>query len=316
MGAPTRSPRLVPLLGLLLLAGCGGDPAEAERKAERALARLAAGEAAEAERLAREAVAEASGSAKAAEALGRVLVAAGRPGEAVAPLKRAVDLGDLPARRGALAEALMLSGKLDPAADALEAALAQAPQDPVLVRLGVLLYPRVGRQDEGLALAQTALALEPGHPPTLVRVALAWLKAGRRDEARTLLRTLDPAGLEDVQDLGLAGTCFYELEEAPRAIAALERAAARAPGNPELQFNLGSVYLQGEQFAKAKDAFERALAADPADAKAMGQVAFCLSRMGRMESARAMLAKARQADPADPVLAALELEFQAGGGEP
>lgn len=304
---------LLPIV-FLAVVGCGRDREAGEKLALRAGLRLGEGEVAEAVRLANQAVEAAPGSAAVQEMAGRVALADRRPRDAVEGFRRAVHLEDSPARRALLAGAYLAAGRVDDASDTLDDALAQESYDAGILRQAAYVFSMAGRVQEALQHADNVKNLDPGNPATMVRVASAYLRGGRKDEAGALLRSLDPAILEDTEDLVILGTVLYELGDATRAAASFQRAAEKLPGTPDILYNLGTARILAEDFRGAKEAFEGVLEILPGDAKARGQRAYCLYRMGRKESARRALDEALKADPRDPVLQMLALEIRAGGG--
>ena len=69
----------------------------------------------------------------------------------------------------------------------------------------------------------------------------------------------------------------------------LRRAAALAPENATLRFDLGFILLERFRFAEAADAFEAVLAIDPSQQDARLALARCWNRLGRHEHALTLL---------------------------
>jgi tetratricopeptide (TPR) repeat protein len=97
----------------------------------------------------------------------------------------------------------------------------------------------------------------------LVSLGRSYLKAGQAKEALLALRrarALDPTSPLADRWLGAAA---QQCEEDEEAIAAYERALARAPDDLEVTVNLAELYLNRLVIQRAAILLERALALDP-----------------------------------------------------
>lgn len=297
-------------MAALIAAGCGMSREEAEGLARRAELRREEGQLEEAYKLSQEAVSAAPSSPLVQEEAGRSALAAGLHAKAIEHLKRSVHLGDSPRRRGFLARALLVAGKVDAAADALDDALAQDAYDLDLRREAVYVYAMTGRQAEALRIGEDLLRQDRGNPATSARVAHVLVRAGRKEEARVLLRAVDPADVDQLQDLVILGSSLYEIQEAERAVAAFQQAHERVPEDPGILYNLGNAQVLAKDLRAAKVSFGKALEVRPDDAQSRGQLAYCLLHTGRRETAEKEIARALELDPSDPTLRMLAAEIR------
>lgn len=126
-----------------------------------------------------------------------------------------------------------------------------------------------GAHDEARRLADAGLACDPGNDACLAQRGYAAVRcgdpAGAAMDAEAVLGD-DAAGVEA---LDLAGVVFHALGQFTRAAAAIGRAAAMAPANPQLQTNLGAVSVICGDIPAAIHAYRRAITLDPASARAL-----------------------------------------------
>ncbi len=132
--------------------------------------------------------------------LGLVYLAQGRPHEAAARFRKALDNLSYPTPEYAaynLGKAEYLLGNYDEAVEAYERSLAILPNNPEgQFELG-MSYARLGRLAESERAFGAALKLRPDAPRTRYELGMALFKLGRREEAVGQFRRvveLDPAG--------------------------------------------------------------------------------------------------------------------------
>lgn len=203
---------------------------------------------------------------------GIALQALRRWGESVEPLLSVgADAGELfPSARAALAEALSRTGRHAEAERAVEAALAQAPDDARLLSTRASVLERAGRPREAAALLRRAIAdREAGGegedlPELYAALADSLVRAGSADEA----------------------------------VAALRGALARRPGDEVLLYALGSTYdLAGRRDA-ALAQMRALLALAPNHAEALNFVGYTLAEQGvRLDEAERLVRRALELKP-------------------
>jgi tetratricopeptide (TPR) repeat protein len=206
--------------------------------------------------------------------LGIALHERGRFGEAMAEFERCLELR--PERDHADAwTSLALSamargepGDLDRTFVALDAALADAPRDPLAWDVLENLLLRAGRAAELETRAAAALAADAENDRALL--ALARLQAARGDPAAALslcerLLGLDP---DHFEALKLAGAQYAYLARWGEARTALEHARRLRPRDPGVLSNLGLVVSRQGDTPGAEALWREALRLDPSHAAA------------------------------------------------
>lgn len=195
---------------------------------------------------------------------GAALLRAGRIGESLEVLERAVALAPKrPDALHALAMARATGGDVDRASKTFAAALAAAPDDAIVLSNWIDLLVRAGRAAEAAAILAQIVAARPGDPA-------AWFKLGE-------LRM--SAG---------------ELTE---GVAALERSARLVPSHSPTYQNLGLVAMWRGRIAEAEAHFRRALALDPANADARFGLATALLKARKAREGWALYAAGRSGAP-------------------
>ena len=197
-----------------------------------------------------------------------VLDRAGRSGEAIATLRKAIadrdrsgtaeDVSDLYA---ALADSLVRAGRTDDAIAALRAALAARPSDPVLLYALGSTYESAGRRDAAVAEMRALLAIDPDHAEAMNFVGYTYAEQGvRLDEAERLVRRALELKPRSGHVLDSLGWVLYRRGELRRAVEALEQADALAGPDATILEHLGDAYRATSRPADAARAYTRALA--------------------------------------------------------
>src|SRR5215475_14550848 len=125
-----------------------------------------------------------------------------------------------------------------------------------LSNLGVI-YSRTNRADQAITTYRRALELSPDDKALLLNLGLVYLR--QEDHARALplftrVVDIDPHNLQAQQ---LAAICRAYSGEPAAAIRDLETLRASAPGDENILFLLGFVYLKNHEPVKAKPVFDR-----------------------------------------------------------
>lgn len=234
------------------------------------------------------------------------LVAARRPGAAVAAARRGVALhpgaAALQARRGAAALRL---GLADEAAEAFAAALASRPAPPEVWRGRLDALWLLRRHAEAAAEAEEAIAGHPGAACLRARRARALL-AGRRTgpAERAAREALALDAREEMAHLALVNALAQQ-QRAGDALAAARAAAALLPASRPIAIRIAQLAIAAGQADLAVDAYDRLAGSDAVPAPVwIGRVE-ALRAAGRgREAAEAALA-GLAAHPGVPALAAL-----------
>jgi tetratricopeptide (TPR) repeat protein len=197
---------------------------------------------------------EAVNAARSAEAvdgpaslLGRALLAAGNPGEAVTVFERALKLGESGSRWvTAYGQALLALDRLDDAERVFRLVLGREPSAVAQVGLARSLEAR-GDTAGARAAYREAVDILPSYPPAVFGLAdLEW-EAGRRDAAIRILvdlLSLDPGHVESLVRLGVWLAQLGRWDASRRA---LQRALTLAPDDPDAQRQLSELPEQPER---------------------------------------------------------------------
>lgn len=240
-----------------------------------------------------------------------------RPEDALTAAGRAAELnpGYAPVHLLA-AELLEGAGSVEAAMDRYRRALEAAP-DSALAELGIgRLLLRRGELEAAREHLERAAALAPRAGP--VRAALARLHtrqgdaeaarraAGAARELPDLVPTDDPV-LTAVWDEAVSARGYQQ--RALRAEAAGDFEAAEAlydhlvglrPGDPDILYNFGNLYVRTRRFEEAAERYQEALAARPEHVAARVNLGSALLMLDRRDEAMDHLLRALEHDPADP----------------
>ncbi len=192
------------------------------------------------------------------------LTAAGRPGDAVAALRRALSLDDAePDAHFNLGNTLLSLGRSDEALRSIEKALALAPEH-VAARnnLGHLLRQR-GDLEAAIEQFRQATALDNGYAPAWSNLCGALLEAG----------------------------------QTAAAIDAGRQATLADPDNAEGHYNLGNAFAASPIMAEAAACYRRALQIDRRYTDAWVNLGVALQNLGECETALAALDQALALHP-------------------
>ena len=150
-------------------------------------------------------------------------------------------------------------GDLQAAREKLELAVASAPRyAPARDWLGVVLS-RQGDRDGAIRELTKSVELDPESAESRYLLGIALWDRGRREQATDQLEQavrLDPTKLEAYAFLGIACSELKRLDDARKF---LSRGIALARHDPQLHFDLGSVFLRAGESAKALGIFEAGL---------------------------------------------------------
>lgn len=219
--------------------------------------------------------------------LGRSLLAAGRPAEAVAPLKRALALAPAAAHVYAyLADAHRGAGRLADAELAVRQGLAAAPRNPELLAIHGRILLQKGDLPRARHALERARDIDPADARVRTDLSGALRQAGEVEravaEAREAVR-LDAGSPEAHVALGLAlGAAGGEAEAARAFRQALERKADHA----DALFYLGSVELRAGRVEEAVALLDRLVRKAPDYPRAKEVLA--LARSGAASPATAL----------------------------
>ncbi len=256
-----------------------------------------------------------------------MLVASGRPSEALAPIEALLrDAPTSPRIAAAAARAHAATGQRERALEVLEVALAAHPREPLLLfeegrvharaaaweqafdaferaaearpddaaiqRERGLAARALGRLDVARQALRASLELAPGDARALVALLGAELDADALDEARRTEGELAALGLDAPDVIELRARYFVEALAGARGLSGL----ASAPGTPELALPRARLALQAERWDEAAEgllAIALATAVEADRAMALGLRAVALARARRAPTVEAVLNQLR-----------------------
>ena len=212
-----------------------------------------------------------------------LLEGAGTPERAMDRYRQALDIApDSASAELGIGRLLLRRGELEAARERLERAAALAPRaGPVRAALA-RLYTQQGDAQAARTAAAAARQLPdlvPVDDPLLTEV---WDEAvSRRGYQQRALRAE-------------ADGKFQEAE------AVYERLLALRPGEPDILYNFGNLYVRNRRFREAAARYAEALEARPEHIAARVNLGNALLMLGRRDEARKHLLRALEHDPTDP----------------
>ena len=239
-----------------------------------------------------------------------------RPKDALRTVDRASRLDpDYPPAHLLAAELLERGGDPDAGLDRYRRALKAAP-DSALAELGVgRLLMRRGELDSAREHLERAAALAPRAGPVQAELARLYNRQGDTEAARgagTASRQLPDLVLVDdplltevwdesvsargTQERALRAEAAGDITEAE---AVYERLLALNPGDPDLLYNSGNLYVRTRRFEEAVQRYGAAIEARPGHVAARVNLGNALLMLGRRDEASAQLEIALEHAPAD-----------------
>ncbi len=196
-----------------------------------------------------------------------VLERAGRSGDAVALLRRAVAEreragkgADLPDLYAALGDGLVHAGKPADAVSALRRAIAARPGDETLLYALGSAYEHAGQADAAIAQMRALLAINPDHAEAMNFVGYSLAEQGvRLEEAERLVRRALELKPRSGHVLDSLGWVLFRRGDVRRAVEALEEADRLSGPDATILEHLGDAYRAAARHADAANAYRRAL---------------------------------------------------------
>lgn len=216
-----------------------------------------------------------------------------------------------------MAELFLVGGALDDAALMMEAAFAEAPNDPEVLALDATVHYRRGNREEALAQAEAALALAPNLITALLVKIADRIDSGASDEAMALL---DRSIAEDPDNGSLHVVRLNLLNQQgdrQATEAQLRRLIEIYPEDGDLPITLARLrFLQGDR--DEAEALLRASAAQRQDdSRAALAVVQFLREVDGESAARSELERLSSSEPdrVDYIIALAATEFDSGERE-
>ncbi len=196
-------------------------------------------------------------------------------------------------------------GRIEPALEHYERALAIDAVDQLAIERAIAILRRRGREAEARQRLAAAMARARGSLGSLNHLAVVCLRQGWARDAEQILRGVlesDPGSPGVLSNLAAS---LARQGRAGEAAGALNEALRREPDNAQNHFNLGAILAGQGRSAEALASFERAHESGlrgPRVRVAMAKMRF---RLGDREKSRSELQEALKAEPNNPE--ALEL---------
>jgi cytochrome c-type biogenesis protein CcmH/NrfG len=219
-------------------------------------------------------------------------LASGHSGDAIAALRRAIELypgNDQPYVD--LAALCMDRDALPMGLRVLDAALEVIPESPRLYAIRGAFHAQLGHEDA--AQADFLKADREGVAPRSV----AMIESGKFEESISLLRSQVAQHADDANSWYLLGTTLLRQglepasKESNEARTALARSLSIDPGLIEARIALGKIHLLEGNTGEAAREFEHAVAADPNNRTAVFRLSQTLRRLGKNEEAAKLSAR-------------------------
>jgi tetratricopeptide (TPR) repeat protein len=239
-----------------------GSEMFAQAQAQRASCLSAAGEHDTATELFKTLVEAAPRDVRLLALYGRSLLRAGKSDLAEGILTKALAQRRAPEVVEALCDLYQRKGQPERAMALLGEALSKRPNDEVLLyRMGAL-YQKLGEWQRSLALMRDLVKRNPEHAEALNFIGYVLMDKGQSlDEAERYIRRALKLKPDNGAFLDSLGWLYFHRGDSPKAIEALERAAALLPTEPLVIEHLGDAYSKSSQKALAERAYRRALEA-------------------------------------------------------
>jgi tetratricopeptide (TPR) repeat protein len=235
---------------------------------------------------------------------GSVYTQTGRPEEAIAEIRRALELqpnsDDAYVRLG---RAYLEKGETNLAIQALKNAVRLNPYYWYNQEQLARAYFRIGKSDEALAAFRKTAELDPESASAHLGIAGVLVRQGKWEESIPEYKqsiALKPTATAYTS----LGTVFFYLRRYREALPYFEKAAKLQNTVPLALANLGSAYRQTGQRDKANEIFGKAIAAayarlrlNPSDALMLGEEALLHAYTGQTAQALSFIEKARAIDP-------------------
>ncbi len=233
--------------------------------------------------------------------LANALTETGRPHEAIPHLKKALGLRtDYPEAENNLGDDLSRLGRIKEAIPHLERALKLQPAlAEAHNNMGVALMMS-GRSAEGIAELEKALQLKPDYPVARFNLGLARANTGHPHEAvpefaEAVRLKPDYAAAELNWAINLAVT-----GKLPEAIPHFERAIELSPRDPTARYVFGRALAQAGRWEEAIPNYEQAVQLNPGFADAHLHLSLALRQVGRLQEADAHRLEAARLNPNHP----------------
>jgi tetratricopeptide (TPR) repeat protein/TolB-like protein len=254
--------------------------------------------------------------------LGSIYTATGKGPEAIAELKRALDLvpnSDDCIRR--LGVAYAAAGDQQKAIDEYQQAIKTNPYLWLNFNFLGAAYNSGGQYDKALAAFQQVTKLEPDIPTGYANMGTVYLAQDKWSDCigeyeRAI--SIDPKKPLYYSNRGVA---YFRLGRYPESIKDFEKAVEMSPNDADIRVNLADAYRASNQTAKATGAYDEAiklaaksLQVNPQGSDALSTQAIAYAKIGNKTTALQLIQRARQIKSDDTLLMFREATIYALAG--
>jgi predicted TPR repeat methyltransferase len=201
------------------------------------------------------------------------------------------------------ARVLIDQGQLTEAADVLNRARAQAPNDPRVFLMAGVMSEKAGNVAGAFQLMRTGLELAPNWAPGIVVLAQLQARQGQFAEAKENAETalqLDP---ETRVVLDGAINVAHLTGDSAFAVRILQKGLSKYPTDPKLRLMLANDLSQLERHEEADEIWEKLLAESPDNEQALQGRMHTLLASGRLDEAVKVTTSLLNLSPENPVYA-------------
>ena len=215
--------------------------------------------------------------------LGILLLEAGRPTDAAAMLRSALDReGNAPEAHYALGNALAATGDMAAALVSYRKSAALRPEHAqTLSNIGLILRER-GDTEEAIDHLERAVRAAPPFPPAYSNLCAAYAEAGRVAEAVAAGRRAVACLPDDANAHYNLANALATSEDLEAAVESYREAVRIAPEFCDAWINLGVAYLSCDEPAAALEALDCARRLDKESADANWNRSLALLKLGRL----------------------------------
>lgn len=201
------------------------------------------------------------------------------------------------------ARILIDNGQLTEAADILNKARAQAPNDPRVYLMAGVMSEKAGNVAGAFQLMRAGLELAPHWAPGIVVLAQLQARQGQFAEAKDNAKTALQLDAETRVVLDGAINVGHLTGDIRFATQVLQNGLARYPGDAKWRLMLANDLSQLERYDEANEIWEALLSESPQDEKALQGRMHTLLAAGRLGEAEAVTAALLALAPDNPVYA-------------
>ncbi|HUR97247.1 MAG TPA: tetratricopeptide repeat protein, partial [Pyrinomonadaceae bacterium] len=179
------------------------------------------------------------------------------------PAAPAVVTSDDPVGLNNAAVRFLAEARYEEAAQALQRAIAAAPDQSKFHRNLSVVYERMNRMNEAVAEAQRSVDLAPREPIALVQLCALNVMVLRNAQALTCFEKLIALGALDSDSQTFYGVALLRTGDNRKAVSILEQAARHSPTDIGTLNALGLAYFNLRRYSDSAQCFKQAVEIEP-----------------------------------------------------